>query len=61
VQQEAIIPPQDASEKMQKRLGEAALGPIKALKGRIGYINWVYDLTPVAIALTFQVSASWKI
>jgi uncharacterized Fe-S center protein len=43
--EEAIIPPADATDRMQKRLGEAALGPIRALKGRIGYINWVYDIT----------------
>lgn len=53
-QQEAIIAPQDASEKMQKRLGEAALGPIKALKGKIGYINWVYDLTPGCDCFNFS-------
>ena len=52
--QEAIIPPQDASEKMQKRLGEAAFGPIKALKGSIGYINWVYDLTPGCDCFNFS-------
>ncbi len=52
--QEAIIPPHDASLKMQKRLGEAALGPIKALKGRIGYINWVYDLTPGCDCFNFS-------
>jgi uncharacterized Fe-S center protein len=53
-QQEAIIPPPDASEKMQKRLGEAAFGPIKALKGRIGYINWVYDITPGCDCFNFS-------
>jgi uncharacterized Fe-S center protein len=53
-QQEAIVPPHDASEKMQKRLGEAALGPINALKGRIGYINWVYDLTPGCDCFNFS-------
>lgn len=52
--QEAIIPPQDASEKMQKRLGEAALGPIRALNGRIGYINWVYDITPGCDCFNFS-------
>lgn len=45
-EQEAIIPPADAPEKMQKRLGEASMGAIKFLEGRIGYINWAYDLTP---------------
>ncbi len=53
-QQEAIIPPQDAQEKMQKRLGEAAFGPIRALNGRIGYINWVYDLTPGCDCFNFS-------
>ncbi len=53
-QQEAIVPPPEASDKMQKRLGEAALGPIKALKGRIGYINWVYDLTPGCDCFNFS-------
>jgi uncharacterized protein len=52
--QEAIIPPQDAPEKMQKRLGEAAFGPISALNGRIGYINWVYDLTPGCDCFNFS-------
>lgn len=53
-QKEAIIPPPDASDRMQERLGEAALGPIKALKGRIGYINWVYDLTPGCDCFNFS-------
>jgi uncharacterized Fe-S center protein len=53
-QQEAIIPPVDASEKMQKRLGEAALAPIRALKGRIGFINWAYDLTPGCDCFNFS-------
>ncbi len=52
--QEAIIPPPDASEKMQVRLGEAAFGPIKALGERIGYINWVYDVTPGCDCFNFS-------
>jgi len=52
--EEAIIPPADAPDKMQKRLGEAAFGPIKALEGRIGYINWVYDLTPGCDCFNFS-------
>ena len=52
--EEAIIPPPDATDRMQKRLGEAALGPIKVLKGRIGYINWVYDLTPGCDCFNFS-------
>lgn len=53
-QQEAIIPPVDASDKMQQRLGEAALAPIKALRGRIGYINWVYEITPGCDCFNFS-------
>lgn len=53
-QQEAIIPPVDASDKMQKRLGEAALAPINTLRGRIGYINWVYDVTPGCDCFNFS-------
>jgi uncharacterized Fe-S center protein len=53
-QQEAIIPPHDASDKMQKRLGEAALAPVRALNGRIGYINWVYDITPGCDCFNFS-------
>jgi len=53
-QQEAIIPPPDASDKMQKRLGEAALAPIMALNERIGYINWVYDITPGCDCFNFS-------
>ncbi len=52
--QEAIIPPPDASRKMQERLGEAAIGPIKALKGKIGYINWVYEITPGCDCFNFS-------
>lgn len=52
--EEAIISPPDTSEKMQKRLGEAALGPIRALKGRIGYINWAYDITPGCDCFNFS-------
>lgn len=52
--QEAIIPPPGATDKMQQRLGEAALGPIKALNEKIGYINWVYDLTPGCDCFNFS-------
>ena len=52
--EEAIVPPQGATDRMQKRLGEAALGPIKALDGKIGYINWVYDLTPGCDCFSFS-------
>ncbi len=53
-EREAIIPPPDATDRMQERLGEAALGPIKFLEGRIGYINWVYDLTPGCDCFNFS-------
>ena len=52
--EEAIIPPEDATDRMQERLGEAAFGPVKALEGRIGYINWVYDLTPGCDCFNFS-------
>ena len=52
--EEAIIPPDDATDRMQERLGEAAFGPVKALEGRIGYINWVYDLTPGCDCFNFS-------
>jgi hypothetical protein len=52
--EEAIIPPHDATDRMQERLGEAAFGPVKALEGRIGYINWVYDLTPGCDCFNFS-------
>ncbi len=52
--QEAIIPPEDVAEKMQIRLGEAAVGPIKALSGRIGYINWIFNLTPGCDCFNFS-------
>ncbi len=53
-EQEAIVAPENAEIKMQKRLGEAALGAIRALDGRIGYINWVYDLTPGCDCFNFS-------
>src|SRR3990167_11258620 len=52
--EEAIICPPDTAEKMQKRLGEAAFGPIRALNGRIGYINWAYDITPGCDCFNFS-------
>ncbi len=55
--EEAIIPPEGACEQMQMRLGEAALGPIKLLKGKIGYINWVYDVTPGCDCFNFSAPA----
>lgn len=50
----AIIPPDNVCENMQVRLGEAAFAPIKLLEGRIGYINWVYDITPGCDCFNFS-------
>lgn len=50
----AIVPPEGHTDEMQARLGEAALGPIKALKGRIGYINWIFNLTPGCDCFNFS-------
>ena len=52
--EEAIIAPENVDVEMQKLLGEAALGPIKCLPGRIGYINWIYDLTPGCDCFNFS-------
>lgn len=52
--QEAIIAPDGVDVEMQKLLGEAAFGPIKCLPGRIGYINWIYDLTPGCDCFNFS-------
>lgn len=51
---EAIIAPDNVDVNMQRLLGEAALGPIKCLSGRIGYINWIYDLTPGCDCFNFS-------
>ncbi|WP_259135219.1 DUF362 domain-containing protein [Methanosalsum natronophilum] len=51
---EAIVPPVDCNEKMQLRLGEAALGPVKALNRKIGYINWAYDIAPLCDCSDFS-------
>ena len=52
--QEAIIPPEDVSLRMQERLGEAAFGPIKALPEKIGYINWAFDITAGCDCFSFS-------
>jgi hypothetical protein len=41
----AISEPAGSREKMQMRLGEASLAPIKVLNKNITYINWVYQIT----------------
>ena len=50
----AIRPPEGCTTEMQARLGEAALGPLKLLPGKIGYINWVFDLTPGCDCFNFS-------
>ncbi len=50
----AIVPPSDAPVRMQERLGEAAMGPVKFLPGKIGYINWIFDLTPGCDCFNFS-------
>jgi uncharacterized Fe-S center protein len=39
---------------MLKCRKEAALGPIKCLPDKIGYINWVYDITPGCDCFNFS-------
>jgi len=53
----AIVPPAGFFNEMQARLGEAALGPIKQLEGRIGYINWIFNLTPGCDCFNFSAPA----
>ncbi|WMW24802.1 DUF362 domain-containing protein [Methanolobus sediminis] len=50
----AIVPPADFPVKMQARLGEAAYGPVKLLPDKIGYINWIFDLTPGCDCFNFS-------
>ncbi|HML25864.1 MAG TPA: DUF362 domain-containing protein, partial [Methanomethylovorans sp.] len=50
----AIAPPENCTNEIQARLGEAALGPVKLLPGKIGYINWVFDLTPGCDCFNFS-------
>ncbi|WP_094228299.1 DUF362 domain-containing protein [Methanolobus psychrotolerans] len=54
---QAIVPPFDAPLRMQERLGEAAMGPVKLLSGKIGYINWIFDLTPGCDCFNFSAPA----
>lgn len=53
----AIVPPAGFTDEMQARLGEAALGPVKLLEGRIGYINWIFNLTPGCDCFNFSAPA----
>jgi hypothetical protein len=50
----AIAPPENCTTEMQARLGEAALGPFRLLPGKIGYINWIFDLTPGCDCFNFS-------
>ena len=51
---EAIVPSEGHTTEIQARLGEAALGPLKLLPGKIGYINWIFDLTPGCDCFNFS-------
>lgn len=51
---QAIVPPEDAPVRMQERLGEAAMGPLEVLPEKIGYINWIFDLTPGCDCFNFS-------
>lgn len=53
----AIAPPENCTTEIQARLGEAALGPVKLLPGKIGYINWAFDLTPGCDCFNFSAPA----
>ncbi len=53
----AIVPPEGFTDEMQARLGEAAFGPVKILEGRIGYINWIFNLTPGCDCFNFSAPA----
>ncbi|OPY19427.1 MAG: Ferredoxin [Methanomethylovorans sp. PtaU1.Bin093] len=54
---DSIMPPENCTTEIQARLGEAALGPVKLLPGKIGYINWVFDLTPGCDCFNFSAPA----
>lgn len=54
---EAIVLPEGHTTEIQARLGEAALGPLKLLYGKIGYINWMFDLTPGCDCFNFSAPA----
>ncbi len=51
---DSIRPPEDCTTEMQALLGEAALGPLKLLSEKIGYINWIFDLTPGCDCFNFS-------
>lgn len=53
----AIVPPPGFFNEMQALLGEAAMGPIKLMEGRIGYINWIFNLTPGCDCFNFSAPA----
>ncbi|HID27465.1 MAG TPA: DUF362 domain-containing protein [Methanosarcinales archaeon] len=51
---DAIKVPEGAKNEFLKILGEAALGPIKVLNGKITYINFLYDITPACDCFAFS-------
>ncbi|WP_406662252.1 DUF362 domain-containing protein [Methanolobus sp. ZRKC3] len=50
----AIASPAGYFKPLQELLGEASMGPVKALGSRIGYINWIFDLTPGCDCFNFS-------
>ena len=56
----AIESPEDYFIPLQEMLAEAAIGPVKALDSKIGYINWIFDLTPGCDCFNFSAPAFSK-
>jgi hypothetical protein len=56
----AIVPPENCTTEIQARLGEASLGPLRLLPGKIAYINWIFDLTPGCDCFNFSAPAFAK-
>ena len=51
---DAIESPDNYFIPLQEMLAEAAMGPIKSLDSKIGYINWMFDLTPGCDCFNFS-------
>jgi len=56
----AIESPEDYFIPLQEMLAEGAMGPVKALDSKIGYINWIFDLTPGCDCFNFSAPAFSK-
>jgi uncharacterized Fe-S center protein len=53
----AIETPDNYFIPFQEMLAEASIGPVKALDSKIGYINWIFDLTPGCDCFNFSAPA----